>query len=216
MLDISPIGLIAFCLICSRSVGGGKGEISFQIPKVKVPSIVIYAVSEIVLLAELISIHTPVSPLRSFDAIFVIHIFSIFVVFTHIFQGVSIGGQKGAFDTIRLIPLITFSGVTTIHESGVFVTGGEGTLRLSYCWLPIAFSTLLLLLLKLLLLCWKTICCSSSVALSPLCGATAAQEALQCGAYWLHGASLTVTPTTVCPEWPHQNPWMWEPYLRPG
>ena len=41
---------------------------------------------------------------------------------------------------------------------------------------------------------------------------------LHCGwpANWLHGASVTVTPMTACPEWPPSQPWMWEPYPRPG
>ena len=138
---ISQIGLIAFWLICSRSVGG-KGEISFQIPKVKVPSIVIYALRNTA--PGRINQHTHL--LRS-------HIYNPSKKLFKVNVVDPVWRQKGPFDTIRLIPLITFSGVTTIHESGVFVTGGEGTLPLlllpppllqcSYCSVLKLFKVLL-------------------------------------------------------------------------
>ena len=122
-----------------------------------------------------------------------------------------------------LDPIDHNSGVTTIHESGVFVTVGVFAsskplycspphpqyccplppFHACYCFVgkPSVAVTVVLapnsvpIPLSSLSLSVSLKCCTTTVVVPK----------------WLLGASLTVTPATVCPAWPHRNPSMWEP-----
>ena len=110
--------------------------------------------------------------------------------------------------------------MTAVHESGLFVTGGRGSALPchSYCC---HCCHIVLPLLKLLLLPQTlTVALESHLLLQllpQLCPPPSllfsfsvqleGVKALHCGlgpGKWLRGASVTVTPATVCPEWPHQ------------